>query len=53
MPIRCIALAGAGGAGTELVVFDGAQPGLGSFDGWERLFDDGDYEIEQLKRLGY
>ncbi len=39
--------------GQSLLLSMARSLGLGRFDGWERLFDDGDYEIEQLKRLGY
>ncbi len=39
--------------GQSLLLSMARSLGLGKFDGWERLFDDGDYEIEQLKRLGY
>lgn len=39
--------------GQSLLLSMARSLGVGKFDGWERLFDDGDYEIEQLKRLGY
>ena len=39
-------------AGQSLLLSMARTLGLGKFDGWERLVDDGDFEIEGLKRAG-
>lgn len=39
-------------AGQSLLLSMGRTLGLGRFEGWERLVDDGDYEIEVLKQAG-
>jgi len=39
-------------AGQSLLLSMARTLGLGRFEGWERLVDDGDYEIEALKRAG-
>jgi len=38
--------------GQSLLLSMARTLGLGKFEGWERLVDDGDYEIEALARLG-
>jgi peptidoglycan/xylan/chitin deacetylase (PgdA/CDA1 family) len=38
-------------AGQSLLLSMARTLGLGKFDGWERLVDDGDYEMELLKAL--
>ena len=38
-------------AGQSLLLSVARSKGLGKFEGWERLVDDGDYEIEQLKKI--
>jgi peptidoglycan/xylan/chitin deacetylase (PgdA/CDA1 family) len=38
-------------AGQSLLLSMARTLGLGKFDGWERLVDDGDYEMRLLKRL--
>lgn len=40
-------------AGQSLLLSMARTLGLGKFDGWERLVDDGDLEMAALKRLGY
>jgi peptidoglycan/xylan/chitin deacetylase (PgdA/CDA1 family) len=39
-------------AGQSLLLSMARSLGLGKFEGWERLVDDGDYEIEALRRQG-
>lgn len=39
-------------AGQSLLLSMGRTLGLGKFTGWERLVDDGDFEIEALKKQG-
>ncbi|HSI61184.1 MAG TPA: polysaccharide deacetylase family protein [Ideonella sp.] len=39
-------------AGQSLLLSMARSLGLGRFDGWERLVDDGDFEIEGLKAAG-
>ncbi|MEO8384306.1 MAG: polysaccharide deacetylase family protein [Betaproteobacteria bacterium] len=39
-------------AGQSLLLSMARTLGLGKFDGWERLVDDGDFEIGELKRAG-
>lgn len=40
-------------AGQSLLLSMARSLGLGRFDGWDRLHDDGDYEIDALKKLGF
>lgn len=40
-------------AGQSLLLSMSRSLGLGSFDGWERLVDDGEFEMQALKKLGY
>ena len=40
-------------AGQSLLLSMARSLGLGKFEGWERLVDDGDFEIAELKRLGF
>lgn len=40
-------------AGQSLLLSMARTLGLGKFEGWERLHDDGDYEVEALKTLGF
>ncbi|MGZ3183166.1 MAG: polysaccharide deacetylase family protein [Telluria sp.] len=40
-------------AGQSLLLSMARTLGLGRFDGWERLVDDGDFEIEALRRHGF
>ncbi|NGZ87771.1 polysaccharide deacetylase family protein [Duganella aceris] len=39
-------------AGQSLLLSIARSKGLGKFEGWERLVDDGDFEIDQLKSQG-
>ena len=39
-------------AGQSLLLSIARSKGLGKFEGWERLVDDGDFEIDQLKARG-
>jgi peptidoglycan/xylan/chitin deacetylase (PgdA/CDA1 family) len=39
-------------AGQSLLLSMARSLGLGKFEGWERLVDDGDYEMEALRRQG-
>ncbi|HEY5800515.1 MAG TPA: polysaccharide deacetylase family protein [Burkholderiaceae bacterium] len=39
-------------AGQSLLLSRAREKGLGKFPGWERLVDDGDYEMDQLKAQG-
>lgn len=38
--------------GQSLLLSIARSKGLGKFEGWERLVDDGDFEIDQLKQKG-
>jgi hypothetical protein len=38
--------------GQSLLLSLARSKGLGKFEGWERLVDDGDFEIDQLKQKG-
>lgn len=38
--------------GQSLLLSMARSLGVGKFEGWERLVDDGDFEVEALKRLG-
>ncbi|MFZ6861473.1 polysaccharide deacetylase family protein [Undibacterium sp. Ji67W] len=40
-------------AGQSLLLSMARSLGMGKFDGWECLVDDGDFEIESLGKLGY
>jgi peptidoglycan/xylan/chitin deacetylase (PgdA/CDA1 family) len=40
-------------AGQSLLLSMARTLGLGKFDGWERLVDDGEFEIEALRRRGF
>jgi len=40
-------------AGQSLLLSMARSLGLGKFEGWERLVDDGDFEFESLRKLGY
>ncbi|MBL8516785.1 MAG: polysaccharide deacetylase family protein [Betaproteobacteria bacterium] len=40
-------------AGQSLLLSMSRSLGLGRFDGWERLVDDGEFEMQALKKLGY
>lgn len=40
-------------AGQSLLMSMALALGLGKFDGWERLVDDGAFEVNALKKLGY
>ena len=40
-------------AGQSLLLSMARSLGLGKFEGWERLVDDGDFEIDALKAKGY
>jgi peptidoglycan-N-acetylglucosamine deacetylase len=40
-------------AGQSLLLSMSRSLGLGKFEGWERLFDDGEFEMQALNKLGY
>ena len=43
---------GAAAAGQSLLLSMARSLGLGKFEAWERMVDDGDFEIEALGRQG-
>ena len=40
-------------AGQSLLLSMARSLGLGKFDGWSRLVDDGEFEVQALKKQGY